>query len=86
MAAVPRAPISLQVAPFRRSLLRLTASNGSDFPAAIAGMARGDYPTAHWTAKTSLAQLVERGIFPLRRQEHVKVLVDTTVRTGLPNV
>jgi (R,R)-butanediol dehydrogenase / meso-butanediol dehydrogenase / diacetyl reductase len=83
LVAVPLQPIVLAVTPFRRALIHLTASSGQqDFPATIAGMVRGDYPTDGWISTIRLEGIVEDGFESLHNRDKIKVLVDLTMDVG----
>lgn len=47
-----------------------------EFPDVLAAMAQGAYPLDGWVTTVPLADVVTRGLAPLRRQEALKVLID----------
>ena len=52
------------------------AMSAHAFPSVIAAMAEGRYPLDGWVETIPFADLVERGLERLRRQEGLKILVD----------
>jgi hypothetical protein len=50
------------------------------FPSVIEEMARGSYPLDGWVETIPFANLIDRGIERLRRQQGMKILVDVAGR------